>query len=156
MNGNIMHAKDTINAKLAECYVIINGNRYNFMQAISLEAKFEKTKKQVPILGKPALGNKASGWKGSGKATFHYNTSIFRKLMLEYKKSGNDIYFDIQITNDDPGSDAGAQTIILVDCNINEGILAKFDAKSEYLDEEMTFTFEDFKMPESFKQLKGV
>ena len=31
-----MNAKDSVSAKLAECYVTINGNRYNFMQAISL------------------------------------------------------------------------------------------------------------------------
>lgn len=153
MSG-IMHAKDAINAKLAECYVTINGNRYNFMQAISLEAKFEKSKKQVPILGRPALGNKASGWKGTGKAVFHYNTSVFRKLMLDYKKSGSDIYFDIQVTNEDPASSVGAQTVILVDCNINEGILAKFDATKDYLDEEMTFTFEDFKIPEKFSEIE--
>lgn len=153
MSG-VMHAKDTINAKLAQCYVTIDGNRYNFMQAISLEAKFEKLKKQVPILGRPALGNKASGWKGTGKAVFHYNTSIFRKLMQKYKKNGEDIYFDIQVTNEDPTSAVGAQTVVLVDCNINDGVLAKFDASKDYLDEEMSFTFEDFKIPEKFKLLE--
>ena len=35
----IMHAKDTVSAALAECYVTIDGNRYCFMQAINLEAK---------------------------------------------------------------------------------------------------------------------
>ena len=42
-----------------------------------------------------------------------------------------------------------------MDCNIDGGILAKFDADSEYLDEDMDFTFEDFSMPEKFKNLKG-
>lgn len=154
--SNVMNAKDTVSAKLAQCYVTIDGNRYNFMQAISLVANIEKTKKQVPILGRSAMGNKASGWKGSGKATFHYNTSIFRKLWLGYNKTGKDIYFDIMITNEDPASDAGAQTIILVDCNINNGVLAKFDANEDYLDEEMEFTFEDFKMPEEFNALEGM
>ena len=49
MSADIMNAKDTVNAKLAQCFVTINGNRYNLMQAISLTAKVEKTKKQVPI-----------------------------------------------------------------------------------------------------------
>ena len=39
MNKSIMNAKDTVSAKLAECYVTVDGNRYNFMQAIKLEAK---------------------------------------------------------------------------------------------------------------------
>ena len=42
-----MLAKDSIAAPLAECYVTINGNRYNFMQAINLEANIEKTKTEV-------------------------------------------------------------------------------------------------------------
>ena len=151
-----MKAKDTVSAKLAQCFITIDKNRYNFMQAINLEAKFEKTKTEVPILGKTGVGNKATGWKGTGSATFHYNTSIFREMMKKYKSTGEDVYFEIQITNDDPTSAAGKQTIVLLDCNIDGGILAKFDADGEYLDEDIDFTFEDFKMPEKFKLLDGM
>ena len=156
MSNVTMKAKDTISAKLAECFVTINGNRYNFMQAINFEASFEKTKTEVPILGKTGVGNKSTGWKGSGSATFHYNTSIFREMLKKYKDTGEDIYFEIQVTNDDPTSAAGRQTVVFVDCNIDGGILSKFDADGEYLDEELDFTFEDFKMPETFKMLDGM
>lgn len=156
MNNQVMmKAKDTIFAALAECFVTIGSQRYNFMQAINLEAKFEKTKSEVPILGKTGKGNKAVGWKGTGSATFHYNTSIFRQLMVNYKDTGEDIYFEMQITNEDPASAVGRQTIILYDCNMDGGILAKFDADGEYLEEEMDFTFEDFSMPEEFANLNG-
>lgn len=155
MANVIMKAKDTLGAALAECFVTIGTRRYNFMQAINLEAKFEKTKSEVPILGKTGKGNKATGWKGTGSATFHYNTSIFRQMMLDYKNSGQDTYFEIQISNEDPTSGVGRQTIILLDCNIDGGTLAKFDADGEYLDEDMDFTFEDFTMPESFTALDG-
>lgn len=156
MPGNVvMKAQDTVFAALAECFITIGTRRYNFMQAINLEAKFNKNKSKVPILGKTGKGNKASGWEGTGKATFHYNTSIFRKMMEQYKDTGEDVYFEIQITNEDKGSRVGRQTMVLIDCNIDGGILAKFDADGEYLDEDMDFTFEDFKMPEEFKDLDG-
>lgn len=152
-----MKAMDSISAKLAECYVTIGENRYNFMQAINLEAKFEKTKSEVAILGKTGKGHKTTGWNGTGSATFHYNTSIFRKMMEDFKNTGNDVYFDIQITNEDPTSAAGRQTMVLLNCNIDGGILAKFDADSDDpLDEDMDFTFEDFEMPETFKTLDGM
>ena len=115
----IMNVRDTLSAKMAECYVTIENNRYNFMQAINLTAKVEKTKIQVPILGQ-------------------------------------DIYFDIQVVNEDPSSDVGRQSVILIDCNIDGGILAKFDAEGEYLDEEMEFTFEDFKIVEEFNKIDGM
>lgn len=156
MANAIMRAKDTLSAKLAECFVTIDGNRYNFMQAINVEAKFEKNKSEVPILGQTGMGHKATGWNGTGSATFHYNTSIFRELMLQYKKTGEDIYFDMQISNEDKTSAAGRQTVILTDCNMDGGVLAKFDADGEYLDEDMDFTFEDFKIPEKFDLLDGM
>ena len=156
MAGITMNARDTIGASLAECFVTIEGNRYNFMQAISLEAKMEKNKTEVPILGRTGKGNKATGWKGTGSATFHYNTSVFRELLMRFKETGEDVYFDIQITNDDPTSAVGRQTIVLKDCNVDGGILAKFDADAEYLEEEMDFTFEDFEMPEKFQVLTGM
>ena len=156
MAGNlVMKAKDTVFAALAECFVTIEGRRYNFMQAINLEAKLEKNKTKVPILGKTGKGNKASGWKGTGNATFHYNTSVFRELLARYKETGEDIYFEIQVSNEDPTSNAGRQTVILMDCYVDGGVLAKFDANGEYLDEKMSFTFEDFAIPETFTELEG-
>ena len=156
MNKQVMNAKDSVSASLAECFVTIEGRRLNFMQAINVEANFEKTKSEVPILGKTGKGNKSTGWTGSGSATFHYNTSIVRKLMQRYKETGEDIYFDMQVTNEDPTSSVGRQTVILKDCNIDGGVLAKFDADGEYLDEDMDFTFEDFEMPEEFAMLDGM
>ena len=151
-----MKGKDAISAKLAECFVTIEGNRYNFMQMINFEASFEKTKTEVPVLGKTGIGNKATGWKGTFSATAHYNQSIFRTLLQKYKDTGEDVYFEIQVTNDDPTSAAGRQTIVFMDCNTDGGILAKFDADGEYLDEDINGTFEDFKMPESFNLLAGM
>ena len=156
MTNITMKAKDSISAKLAECFITIGTNRYNFMQAINFEANFEKTKTEVPILGKTGGGNKSTGWKGTFSATFHYNTSIFREMMERYKETGEDVYFEIQVTNEDPTSAAGRQTVVFIDCNIDGGILAKFDADGEYLDEDMDGTFEDFKMPETFKLLDGM
>lgn len=152
----IMMAKDAVSASLAECYATIDGQRYNLMQAINLEATMEKSKTEVPILGKTGKGNKANNWKGTGSATFHYNTSIFRKFMKKYKDQGTDFYFDIQITNNDPTSAVGSQTIILKDCNLDSITIAKFDADGEYLDEQMDFTFEDWEMPTEFSMLDGI
>lgn len=151
-----MKGKDTISAKLAECFITISGNRYNFMQMINFEGRIDKNKSTVPILGKIMDSNKTIGLAGSFSGTAHYNQSIFRQALVDYKNTGIDPYFEIQITNDDPASDAGRQTIVFLECNMDGGILAKFDADGEYLDEEVEGTFEDFKMPESFNLLNGM
>lgn len=156
MNNITMRSKDALQASMAECFVTLDGNRYNFMQALNVEAKVEKVKTEIPILGRAMKGNKAVGMKGTGNAKFHFNTSIFRKVIQHYKETGEDLYFDMQITNEDPTSDAGRQTVILIDCNIDSLVLAKFDADGEYLEEEFDFTFEDWSMPEEFNLLDGM
>ena len=151
-----MKGKDTIAAKLAECFITISGNRYNFMQMIDFEGTVEKKKSAIPILGRIMEGNKAVGMSGKFSATAHYNQSILRQLLVDYKNTGTDVYFEIQITNDDPTSAAGRQTIVFVDCNMDGGALAKFDADGEYIDEKIEGTFEDFNMPETFTSLDGM
>lgn len=156
MSDNItIKARDTISAKLAECYITIGTRRYNFMQMIDMEAKIDKTKAKVPRLGALMVGHKSCGMEGTFSGTAHYNQSVLRQALLDYKNSGHDVYFEMQITNEDPTSDAKKQTIILYDCNTDGGVLAKFDADGEYLDEEIKGTFEDFSMPESFSNLTG-
>ncbi|MGG0663406.1 phage tail tube protein [Viridibacillus arvi] len=151
-----MNAKDSVSAALAECFVTIEGNRYNFMQIIDFESEFDKTKTEVPILGKTGKGSKATGWSGTFSGTAHYNTSIFRELLYRYKETGEDVYFDIQVTNEDPTSAVGRQTVIHKNCNLDGGTIAKFDADGEYLDEAIEGTFDDFEMPETFKLLPGM
>ena len=151
-----MDARNAISGALATCYVTIENNRYLFAQAINLEAKFEKNKVEVPIMGRTAKGNKAAGGKGSGSATFHFNTSILRRLMIRYMKTGEDFYFDMQVSNEDPTSTVGRQDIILRDCNIDSAILAKMDADADYLEDEFDFTFEDADMPTEFTRQEGM
>lgn len=148
-----MHAKDAIHGAQGEAFVTIEGQRYRFAQLINIEARMDKNKSQVPIMGRTGKGNKPTGWEGTGSATFHFNTSIFRQLLYRYKETGEDIYFDIQLTNEDKTSTVGRQTIILKDCNLDGGILVSLDADAEYLEDSFDFTFEDWEMPEQFSIL---
>lgn len=154
--AQVMNAKDAISGSLAECYITIDGNRYNFMQIISFSAEIEKSKTQIPILGKTGKGNKASGWNGTFSGTAHYNQSIMRELLYKYKTNGVDTYFEIQVSNEDPTAAVGKQTVILKGCNLDGGTLAKFDADADYLDEDINGTFEDFEIPAKFTVLSGM
>lgn len=151
-----MHARDAVSAKLASCYITIDGERYLLMQAKNLEARVEKNKVEVPILGKTGLGHRATNWNGTGSMTVYGNTSKFAELVKRYKDTGEDIYFDIQVRNEDPTSTVGAQTVILKDCNLDSATIAAFDADGDWLEWDTDFTFEDFELPEKFKDLDGM
>lgn len=153
MSNATMHAREAIHGAQGRAYVTIEGRRLLFAQLINLEARVDKSKTQVPIMGRISKGNKSVGTEGTGSATFYYNTSIFRELLYRYQETGEDIYFDIQVTNEDGSSTVGRQTTILKDCNIDGGIVALLDADAEYLEDSLDFTFESFELPEKFSIL---
>ncbi|WP_276358410.1 phage tail tube protein [Cohnella caldifontis] len=151
-----MNEQDAISGKQAKAFVKIDGRTEELFYAKSLEAKITKKKTDVPVLGKTNVGKRSAGWEGTGTLTIYYVTSLFRQLMLEYIHSGTDFYFDLQIVNEDPQSSAGKETKLLMNCNLDEVIAAKFDAASDdLLEEEMPFTFSDYQLLDSFNALSG-
>ncbi len=157
MNQPIMNALDAVAGSQASAYITLaDGNRYCFMQLYSFESSMEVNIAEVPILGKTGKGNKPTGWSGTWSGTAHYNQSIIREMLLEYKKTGFMPTFDIQISNEDPTAAVGRQTIILKNCLTKGGTLAKYDADSEILDEDIEGTFDDWEMPETFTLLNGM
>ncbi len=151
-----MNAKDAISAKLASCYVTIGNERYLLMQAKNVEVKYEKDKQEVPILGRTTKGNKANGGKITGSCTIYHNTDLFTEMLAAYQDKGEDIYFDMVITNEDPSSSAGARSVTINDCNINGATVASFDADGEFLEQEMEFTAERFDIAKAFRVLDGM
>lgn len=156
MNEIQMNAKDAVYGSLAECFVTINGRRLNFMTLIEFESKWEVNIVDVRILGKVGVGHKPAGGKGTWSGTAHYNQSHFREIALEYQRTGVMPYFEIQVTNEDPSSAVGRQTIVHYGCLSDSFTLAKFQSGEEILEEEMSGTFEKWDMPERFKELSGM
>lgn len=148
-----MKANDVIKGSLAKCYITIDGNRYNFANAINLEATMEKNKTTAPVLGKTGKVNITSTWEGTGSMTLHYNSSEMREILYSFKETGAETYFEIQVENEAPGSTVGKQVVILKQCTIDGGVLAKFDADADYLEEDVDFTFDDWEMPTKFNAL---
>lgn len=145
-----LHAKDTISGQEARGYATINGQVEEMFYAKKIDAKAKKTKKGIKTLGRRGTQNKATGWEGSGTMTIYYVTSIFRKMMLEYIKTGKDTYFDLQIVNEDPTSSIGKQTVIIKNVNLDEVTMAAFDVDAEAMEEEMPFTFDDVDILDEF------
>lgn len=154
--SNYMKASDVIVASLAKAFVTLGGKRYEMIQFTEFESKFNVKIGEVAILGKVMKGHKATGADGEWSAKAHFNQSIFREVMVEYKNTGVFPYFDIQVTNEDTSSKVGRQTVILKDCLFEGGILSKFEAGGEFLEEELSGTFDDFEMKNKFNLLEGM
>jgi Phage tail tube protein len=141
---------DTVHGGQAKATAIINGNVEDLFFIKTLEATMEKNKEEGRTIGKRSVQNKAAGWKGTGTMNIYYVTSIFRRLLKDYKNTGRDTYFTITVETEDAGSTIGKQTTTLFDCNVDSGIVAKIDVESAALDEDVAFTFEDWDLLEEF------
>ena len=74
-----MEARDVLSAKLATATVTVDGNRYLLFQAKNIEAKFTKSKKEVPILGRIMRGLYAASFSLLCDAAAYpvINSSVF-------------------------------------------------------------------------------
>lgn len=150
-----LKAGDTISGQEAAASMLVkNPDRStsveNAFWAKNLEATVQIEKTDVYTLGKRGAQHKPNGWSGSGTMTIYYITSLFRKMALQYIKTGKPAYFDLTVTNDDPAASIGAQTVILKNCSLDSVIIAKFDVESEVLDESVEFTFDDVDILDEF------
>ena len=157
MNKNTakMAATDSVYGSLATCYFTIDGNRYLMMNLHKFESKVAVNLVKVPILGQIQEGNKPAGTKNTWNGTAHYNQSALRMWMKRYKETGVMTPLTIQTTNEDEGTTVGRQTITHTGCLIDSLILAKYEAGENVLTEDISGTFEDWDMPEQFKELAG-
>lgn len=150
-----LRAQDTINGALAQVYLIENGQRELMMNCKDVSAELKKNKKEIKVLGCTGTKHKASGWNGTGSMTMYYGTSKLREAAIKYINEGIDTYYEMVITNEDPSSDLGRQSIVLTGVNFDNTILAKVDINSNELDEQISFTFQGANILESFKEYKG-
>ncbi|WP_339316875.1 phage tail tube protein [Paenibacillus sp. FSL R10-2734] len=145
-----LKASETISGQEGRAYATINGQVEEMFYIKTLEASVEKEKAEVKTLGRRGTQHKTTGWSGTGSMTIYYMTSRFRQLMIDYIKTGRDTNFDITVTNEDPGSTIGSQTITLLGVNLDSVVMVSLDTESDALEEDIDFTFEDIDMGQAF------
>lgn len=148
-----MKAEDAISGKEGTLFANIDGNIKPVAELKNISVKITKNKSEFKALGHRGTQHKATGWTGTGTMVIHYATSQWSKMMINYAKNGIDEYFKLQVTNEDPTSSIGRQTVVLLDVNLDEAEVAKLDVDAEFLDQSMNFTFSDIDMPDEFKGL---
>ncbi|WGU94616.1 phage tail tube protein [Paenibacillus dendritiformis] len=149
----LLQAKDTISGRDGRAFAQIDGKNEEMFYVKTLEAKIEKQKAEVKVLGSRSVQHKAAGWTGTGSMTIYYMTPLFRNMMLDYIKNGKDTNFIIQIINEDPMSSIGTQTVCLKNVNLNSVVMAKLDTESDVLEEEVEFTFDDVDILNEFNSI---
>lgn len=143
-------ANDTISGQEGKAIATIEGQVVDLFFVKTLEATFNKKKSELRTLGKKSTQHKSSGWSGAGNMTLYYISSVFRQMAVRFAKTGRDVYFNITVINDDPGSSIGKQTMVLYNCNLDSTILARLDTEADVLEDSVEFTFDDIDLLDAF------
>lgn len=149
----ILQAEDCVNGREGIATAEINGQVVELMELGNINVNIEKDKTEFKAMGTRNTQNKTTGWKGTGSMNVRYVSTRWAELMQKYVKDGIDTYFTIVVTNEDPGSATGKQTIQILGCNLDSVDIAKLDTEAEILDQDVDFTFNDFNILESFNSL---
>lgn len=149
----LQHETRPVDGRRGIITAIIDGSVVELAEVKALTATIDKNKSSYRVLGDPADRHKSAGWSGSGNFTYHYVTSRWQKMLINYAKTGIDVYYTMVVTNDDPGSSAGRNSVKLEQCNIDSGDIAMIDIESEGLEGSANFTFSGVDDIEAFNEL---
>ena len=147
-----LKAGDVISGREGTAFMTIDGRNVPMFFLKTIEATVELVKTEVPVLGKRTNQQKVTGANGTGSMTIHKVTSEFANIAVNYMKSGTIPDITVKVTNDDPNSTIGRQTVLLKDVIFDSIVIAKLDVESETLDEDVDFTFSDTNILEAFTE----
>lgn len=136
--------RDGLNGKAGKGFATIDGRNVELFGLKKFEANAEFNKADFPVVGTKTVQQKLTNMKISGSFTIYYGTPEFIKLAHEYQKRGKMPDITLQVTNDDPASTVGVQTVAYYGVNLDKIPLSKLDDSADVLDEEISFTAASF------------
>lgn len=142
--------RDALNGKQGKAILTLDGSNYELFSVKKLQADLEFQKTDFKVVGTTTVQQKTTGVKKTGTMTIYYGTPYFVEMAKEYEKNGKVIYFTLQIENDDPSTSVGKQTVVLYNCSLDKIPLAMLDADSDFLEEEVGFSYTGFEVLEAF------
>ena len=135
-------AKDTVNGAEGKVFVTRDRKQIEVAGMMNITTYAEIQGKEMRVVGTRTIQNKANGAKQTGKGNIYYGTSLWTDMVLEYINTGNMPQFDLQITNDDPASSVGSQSIAYYGCELTGSIpLSILDSEEAMLNYEFNFTY---------------
>lgn len=142
--------RDAINGKEGQGFMNIDGRNIEMFQIKNLQTNATFQEADFKVVGTRLVQKKSTGVELTGSMTIYYGTPEFVRLVSDYLKTGKLPYFTLQITNNDPATTVGTQTIAYYDVKLQSVPLSILDADTEFLTEDVTFSFTSFEILSEF------
>lgn len=143
--------RDTLNGAAGKAVLIRDGQVQELFGAKNVKTQAEISSTDMKVIGTKKAQQKPGSVKQSGTMTVYYGTPLFLDMLAQYIRSGIMPYFNLQITNDDPTTTVGVQTVVYYNCKLSGTIpLSVLDAEADMLTMDISFTYEDFEILSAF------
>lgn len=143
--------RDALNGKQGSAFMTIDGQNIEMfgMKKFQSDAEFQET--DFKVVGTTLVQKKTTGVTLTGSMTIYYGTPHFLRLLQDYIKTGKLPYFTLQITNNDPATSVGTQTVVLYNVKLQKLPVAMLDADAEFLEMEVGFSYTSLEVLNYFK-----
>lgn len=111
-------AKDTVNGAEGKVVVTIYGKIIEVACMRNINTNAEIQSNDMRVIGTRTIQNKNNGAKLTGTGNIYYGSNIWTDMVLQYIQTGVMPEFDLQITNNDPTTSIGTQSIAYYGCTL--------------------------------------
>lgn len=114
-------ARDTVNGAEGKIFVTRNGQNIEIAGMRNITTNGEVQSSDMRVIGTRKIQDKPNGAKLTGTGNVYYGSNgsnLWRDLVLQYINTGVMEEFDIQITNNDPTTTIGTQSIAYYGCHL--------------------------------------
>lgn len=138
--------RDALNGSQGSAFMTINGQNIEMFNIKKMQVDGEFKESDFKVVGTTLVQKKTTGISYTGSMTIYYGTPYFIRLLNDYAKTGKLPYFTLQITNDDPSTSVGTQTVVLYNVKLQKMPIAMLDTDADWLEEEIGFSFTNFEV----------
>lgn len=133
--------RDALNGKSGSAFMTIDNQNVEMFNMKKFQSDAEFQESDFKVVGTTLTQKKTTGVTLTGSMTIYYGSPHFLRLLKEYLKTGKTPYFTLQITNDDPSTSVGTQTVVLYNVKLQKMPVAILDADADWLEAEVSFSY---------------
>ena len=133
--------RDALNGKEGKAFMTLNGRNIEMFSLKKFQSDAEFQESDFKVVGTRLVQKKTTGVSLTGSMTIYYGTPHFLRILQEYLKTGKLPYFTLQVTNDDPSTSVGTQTVAFYNVKLQKLPIAILDAEADFLEMEVSFFY---------------
>ena len=133
--------QQAVSGRHCTIHATVDGVVHELGMVKTFESSVESSDTEVNTLKGAWTQHKGGVLAGSINMTIYFGCPLFHKMMAEYAQTGIDKYFKLTVTNNDPGSEQGAQTVYYQDCRLVSIQPSKADVDADVLEEDVEMNF---------------